>query len=89
MFNTHKFLDVSYEKYLEDPNKLSLVSSAYVSYDYGYSVKSGVHFYLYTRAVINLGTERHKKFVDRAISYEDVGCFALTELTHGSNVKGI
>ncbi len=60
MFSTQKLLNISYSQYLLDPNKVSLISSAYVTYDYGYSIKSGVHFFLYTRAVINLGTERHK-----------------------------
>jgi hypothetical protein len=30
--------------------------SAFVNYDYAYSVKSGVHIFLYTRAILNLGT---------------------------------
>lgn len=89
MFKTHKLLNISYESYLKDPNKISLLSSAFVSYDYGYSIKSGVHFFLYTRAIINLGTDRHKQFLQKAITYQDIGCFALTELTHGSNVKGM
>lgn len=66
-----------------------MICSAYVNYDYGYSVKSGVHLFLYSRALANLGTDRHKVYADRASSLQDIGGFALTELTHGSNVKGI
>jgi len=80
---------MTYEKYLEDPNKLTLISSVFVNYDYGYSVKSGVHIFLYTRALANLGTEKHAIYLQRASEMKDVGGFALTELTHGSNVKGI
>jgi acyl-CoA oxidase len=68
---------------------LTLISSAFVNYDYGYSVKSGVHIYLYSRALANLGTEKHQVYLQRASKLQDIGGFALTELTHGSNVKGI
>ena len=57
---------MTYEKYLEDPNKLTLMCSAFVNYDYGYSVKSGVHIYLYSRALANLGTEKHSVYLERA-----------------------
>jgi len=69
---------MSYDTYVQDPNKLTLICSAFVNYDYGYSVKSGVHIYLYTRALANLGTERHKIYLDRASTLQDVGGFALT-----------
>ena len=51
--------------------------------------KVGVHFGLYTKTLLSLGTEKHKKWVKRAFQTADFGCFMLTEVGHGSNVQGI
>ncbi|CDW77002.1 acyl-coenzyme a oxidase [Stylonychia lemnae] len=48
-----------------------------------------VHFGLYMKSVINLGTEKHWPLVMRAASLEDMACFCMTELSHGSNVQGL
>lgn len=41
------------------------------------------------KTVKNLGTEKHYKYVERAAKLEDLCCFCMTELSHGSNVQGI
>lgn len=53
------------------------------------SLVLGVHYLLYIKTLYNLGTDKHAEFRRRAVEWKDIGCFALTELTHGSNVKGI
>ncbi len=51
--------------------------------------KVGVHFALYTNSLLKLGTSKHKNLVRRAYALEDVGCFMMTEIAHGSNLQGL
>ncbi|MFE1593366.1 acyl-CoA dehydrogenase [Nocardia sp. NPDC058705] len=52
-------------------------------------VKSGVQWGLFGGAVENLGTERHRDFIKRLISLDLLGCFAMTESGHGSDVADL
>ncbi len=53
-------------------------------------VKMGVQYSLWGGSVVNLGTERHReKYFDDIDSFRLPGCFAMTELRHGSNVAGL
>ncbi|WJY68443.1 acyl-CoA dehydrogenase family protein [Corynebacterium auris] len=52
-------------------------------------IKSGVQFGLWGGAVDALGTERHIKFAQGAMDLSMLGCFAMTEIGHGSNVQQI
>jgi len=53
-------------------------------------IKFGVQFGLFGGAVYSLGTEsHHRKYVEPLGNADLLGCFAMTETGHGSNVKGL
>ena len=58
--------------------------------DLSLTIKFGVQFGLFGGALYMLGTERHhKKHLEAMHRAELLGCFAMTETGHGSNVKGL
>lgn len=57
--------------------------------DLSLMVKSGVQWGLWGGAVGNLGTERHYELVKDTINLRALGCFAMTERGHGSDVQSI
>uniref|UniRef100_A0A5B7BDQ3 Acyl-coenzyme A oxidase n=1 Tax=Davidia involucrata TaxID=16924 RepID=A0A5B7BDQ3_DAVIN len=59
-------------------------------YDHSLAVKLGVHFFLWGGAIQFFGTKRHHdKWLRDTENYVIKGCFAMSELGHGSNVRGI
>lgn len=53
-------------------------------------VKVGVQFGLFGGAILHLGTERHHKaYLPDLITGKLMGCFAMTETGHGSNVQAL
>lgn len=78
-----------YSQYKYDPHIATLLGLGIYQFLPSLCIKYGVHFYLYTKTLINLGTAKHQRYIDAACSLADIGSFSLTELGHGSNVKSI
>lgn len=58
--------------------------------DLSLMVKAGVQWGLFGGAVENLGTERHHSaYVEKIIDLDLLGCFAMTETGHGSDVQSL
>ncbi|OAY35337.1 acyl-coenzyme A oxidase 3, peroxisomal isoform X2 [Manihot esculenta] len=59
-------------------------------FDHSLAIKLGVHFFLWGGAIQFFGTKRHHdKWLRDTETYAIKGCFAMSELGHGSNVRGI
>lgn len=58
--------------------------------DLSVMVKAGVQWGLFGGAVLNLGTEpHHAEYLPRIATGDLLGCFAMTETGHGSDVQSI
>jgi len=59
-------------------------------YDLSLAIKFGVHFGLFGGSVASLGTKKHHdKYLKDIATMKLPGCFAMTEMHHGSNVKAL
>lgn len=59
-------------------------------HDLSLAIKFGVQFGLFGGSIRQLGTERHhRKYLEATGKAELLGCFAMTETGHGSNVRGL
>lgn len=59
-------------------------------FDLSLMVKAGVQWGLFGGAIENLGTERHhEKYIPALINLDMLGCFAMTETGHGSDVQSL
>ena len=59
-------------------------------HDLSLTIKFGVQFGLFGGAIYNLGTDiHHRKYLELTGKADILGCFAMTETGHGSNVKDL
>ncbi|KAG5886072.1 hypothetical protein JTB14_018931 [Gonioctena quinquepunctata] len=87
VLKNHDFFSINNQ--LADLRRPNTFTRTLMSINPGSFVKISVAHRLFTTSIMNMGTERHQKFVDAAEKGEIFGCYCLTEFSHGSNAKGI
>lgn len=72
---------------VSDPAKYFYLGELLALVDLSLTIKTGVQYSLWGGSVVNLGSERHRReYFDAIDQLKLPGCFAMTELRHGSNV---
>ncbi|XP_028348170.1 peroxisomal acyl-coenzyme A oxidase 3 isoform X4 [Physeter macrocephalus] len=77
------------EDLLGSPQRVLALIQCLGMYDWSLATKFFLHTLTFGSAIYSSGSERHFKYLPKIFNMEIFGCFALTEVSHGSNTKAM
>ncbi|KAG0005090.1 acyl-Coenzyme A oxidase [Modicella reniformis] len=81
---------IQIKKQTKDPRLVQVVFKALSFYSESFSMRIYVHEMLFRQALKLFGTaEQQDKWMDAIDNWRAIGCFAMTELGHSSNLRGL
>nr|XP_032513550.1 peroxisomal acyl-coenzyme A oxidase 3-like [Danaus plexippus plexippus] len=87
--NEYKFIPKEmFNASYSNTRTIMTINEAVQSLNPSVSVKMAIGIYLFSNALLSLGTERHLKFYEATIKTREIlASFALTEVAHGSDAR--
>lgn len=93
MKDTFRYLPAAYNFYSNNPQYLKFHSHVRVIHSLLFNphqMTGSAHVGMFIKYIELMGTEEHQRlYLEKSMKYEIVGCYAQTEIGHGSDVRSL